>query len=137
MKPGELQSGGYGFYYKGGQPAQPLQQRDVLQDLQAVITPMVSRPRSQEPARPYKELITSPVYFSNEKLQECLASHGLIVDAEVRTLTVQSEKASADMVYDLTDDEIVVLTSNSIEEQPIEKRLEILNNVIGADFPKR
>ena len=137
MKPGELQSGGYGFYYKGGQPAQPLQQRDVLQDLQAVITPMVSHSRSQEPARPYKELITSPVYFSNEKWQECLASHGLIVDAEARTLTVQSEKASADMVYDLTDDEIVVLTSNSIEEQPIEKRLEILNNVIGADFSEK
>lgn len=137
MKPGELQSGGYGFYYKGGQQTQPLQQRDVLQDLQAVITPMVSRTRSQEPARPYKELITSPVYFSNEKWQECLASHGLIVDTEARTLTVQSEKASADMVYDLTDDEIVVLTSNSIEEQPIEKRLEILNNVIGADFSEK
>ena len=137
MKPGELQSGGYGFYYKGGQQTQPLQQRDVLQDLKAVITPMVSRPRSQEPARPYKELITSPVYFSNEKWQECLASHGLIVDTEARTLTVQSEKASADMVYDLTDDEIVVLTSNSIEEQPIEKRLEILNNVIGADFSEK
>lgn len=137
MKPGELQSGGYGFYYKGGQSAQPLQQRDVLQDLQAVITPMVSRPRSQEPARPYKELITSPVYFSNEKWQECLTSHGLIVDAETRALTVQSEKASVDMVYDLTDDEIVVLTSNSIEEQPIEKRLEILNNVIGADFSEK
>ena len=137
MKPGELQSGGYGFYYKGGQQTQPLQQRDVLQDLQAVITPMVSRPRNQEPARPYKELITSPVYFSNEKWQECLASHGLIVDTEARTLTVQSEKASADMVYDLTDDEIVVLTSNSIEEQPIEKRLEILNNVIGADFSRK
>lgn len=137
MKPGEQQSGGYGFYYKGGQPAQPLQQRDVLQDLQTVITPMVSRPRSQEPARPYKELLTSPVYFSNEKWQECLASHGLIVDAEARTLTVQSEKASADMAYDLTDDEIVVLTSNSIEEQPIEKRLEILNNVVGADFSEK
>lgn len=137
MKPGELQSGGYGFYYKGGQQTQPLQQRDVLQNLQAVITPMISRPRSQEPARPYKELITSPVYFSNEKWQECLASHGLIVDTEARTLTVQSEKASADMVYDLTDDEIVVLTSNSIEEQPIEKRLEILNNVIGADFSEK
>ena len=41
MKPGELQSGGYGFYYKGHQQAQPVQQRDVLQDLQAVITPMV------------------------------------------------------------------------------------------------
>ena len=59
MKPGELQSGGYGFYYKGGRQTQPalMQQTDVLQNLQAVITPMVSRPRSQDPARPYKELI--------------------------------------------------------------------------------
>ena len=137
MKPGEMQSGGYGFYYKGGQQAQPIQQRDVLEGLQAVITPMVSRPRSQEPARPYKELIISPVYFSNEKWQECLASHGLIVDAETRTLTVQSEKASADMVYDLRDDEIAVLTSNSIEEQPLEKRLEVLNKVIGEDFSEK
>lgn len=137
MKPGEMQSGGYGFYYKGHQQpreqVQPVRQ-DVLQDLQAVITPMVNKPRSEEPAKPYKELITSPVYFSNEKWQECLSSHGIIVDAEVRTLTVQSETVSADMVYDLTDEEVSVLTSNSIEEHPIEKRLEILNNVIQDDF---
>lgn len=137
MKPGEMQSGGYGFYYKGHQQpreqVQPVRQ-DVLQDLQAVITPMVNKPRSEEPAKPYKELITSPVYFSNEKWQECLSSHGIIVDAEVRTLTVQSETVSADMVYDLTDEEVSLLTSNSIEEHPIEKRLEILNNVIQDDF---
>lgn len=134
MKPGELQSGGYGFYYKGGQPAQPVQQRDVLQELQAVITPMVSRPRSQEPARPYKELISSPVYFSNEKWQECLTTHGLIVDAEKRTLTVQSENASADMVYDLTEEEVKTLVAAPIEEQSVEKRLELLNRIIGVDF---
>lgn len=136
MKPGELQSGGYGFYYKGGQSPQaaPVPQRDVLQELQAVITPMASRPRSVEPARPYKELIASPVYFSNEKWQECLASHGLVVDAGTRTLTVQSERVSADMVYDLTDAELAALTSNSVEEHPVEKRLDILNGVIGADF---
>ena len=119
MKPGELQSGGYGFYYKGGQPEQPVQPRDVLQDLQAAITPMVSRPRSQEPARPYRELVASPVYFSNEKWSECLASHGLIVDAENRTLTVQSENVNADMVYDLTEEEIKTLTSNSLEEHSV------------------
>jgi len=106
----------------------------VLQDLQAAITPIVSRPRSGEPARPYKELITSPVYFSNEKWQECLSSHGLIVDAEARTLTVQSENVPADLVYDLTDEELAVLTSNSLEEHPVEKRLEVLNKVIQADF---
>ena len=137
MKPGELQSGGYGFYYKGGrteQSGQSVGQRDVLQDLQAVITPMVSRLRSTEPARPYKELIASPVYFSNEKWLECLASHGLIVDAERRTLTVQSESVQADMVYDLTEEEVKTLVAASIEEQPIEKRLELLNGIIGADF---
>lgn len=137
MKPGEMQSGGYGFYYKGHQ--QPREQtqavrQDVLQDLQAVITPMVNKPRNEEPAKPYKELITSPVYFSNEKWQECLSSHGIIVDTEARTLTIQSEKVSADMVYDLTDEEVSVLTSNSIEEHPTEKRLETLNNIIQDDF---
>lgn len=134
MKPGELQSGGYGFYYKGGQPAQPIGQQDVLQNLQAVITPLVSRPRSGEPARPYKELIASPVYFSNEKWAECLVSHGLIVDAERRTLTVQSENVNADMVYDLTEEEVRTLVAAPIEEQSVEKRLELLNGVIGADF---
>lgn len=136
MKPGELQSGGYGFYYKGHpqqQPAQPIRQ-DVLQELQAVITPMVGKPRSEEPAKPYKELITSPVYFSNEKWQECLSSHGILVDKEEKTLTIQSEQVHADMVYDITDAELSALTSNSIEEYPIERRLELLNTVIQEDF---
>ena len=98
MKPGEMQSGGYGFYYKGDrQPQAAPVQQDVLQQLEAVIEPMASIPRSREPARPYKELVASPVYFSNEKWQECLASHGLIVDAERRTLTVQSERVEADI----------------------------------------
>ena len=70
IKPGEMQNGGYGFYYKGGQQnmvQQPSQ--DVLSDLQSVIPPVEVRPRSTEPAKPYNELITSKVYFSNEKWQ--------------------------------------------------------------------
>ncbi|MDC7137453.1 hypothetical protein PQG98_14060, partial [Bacteroides zhangwenhongii] len=136
MKPGELQSGGYGFYYKGHQQQQqtlPAQQ-DVLEDLQAVITPLAGKPRSEEPAKPYMELITSPVYFSNEKWQECLSSHGIIIDKEEKTLTIQSEQVNADMVYDLTSDELSALTSNSIEDRPIEKRLELLNTIIHDDF---
>ena len=49
----------------------------------------------------------------------------------IKSLTVQSEKVAADMVYDLTKEETAVLTSNSIEEQPVEKRLEVLNGVIS------
>ncbi len=137
LKPGELQSGAYGFYYKGQQQSPAVSQsdqQDVLQDIQTAITPIVNRPRSNEPALPFKDLISSPVYFTNEKWQECLSSHGIIVDAENKTLTVQSEKVAADMVYDLTDEELTALTSNSIKDYPIDKRLEILNNVIKDDF---
>ena len=133
MKPGELQSGGYGFYYKG-QTQQTVPNQDVLQNLQAVVTPAVTRPRSNDPAKPYKELITSPVYFSNEKWQECLSSHGIIVDAEHKTLTIQSTATNTDMVYDLKDDELKALTSNSIKEVPVNKRLEVLNDIIKDDF---
>ena len=133
MNPGELQSGCYGFYYKG-QAQQPVVNQDVLQNLQAVVTPVVSRPRSNEPAKPYKELITSPVYFSNEKWQECLLSHGIIIDEQSKTLTIQSKATNVDMVYDLKDDELKALTDNSIKKVPIDKRLEILNNVIKDDF---
>lgn len=132
MNPGELQSGGYGFYYKG--QAQQSVNQDVLQNLQAVVTPAVTRPRSDEPAQPYKELITSPVYFSNEKWQECLSSHGIIIDEQSKTLTIQSKATNVDMVYDLKEDELKALTNNSIKQVPINKRLEILNNVIKDDF---
>lgn len=134
MKPGELQSGGYGFYYKGNRQAQSQQERDVLQGLQAVITPMTNRPRSTEPAIPYRELITSPVYFSNEKWQECLSSHGIIIDQKAKTMTIQSERETVDMVYDLSDEETAILTSNSIEEHPSEKRIGLINDIISPDF---
>ena len=135
MKPGELHNGGYGFYYKGGQQnmvQQPSQ--DVLADLQSVITPVVVRPRPQEPAKPYKELITSKVYFSNDKWQECLSSHGIIVDAANKTLTIQSTAAKQDFVYDLTEDEVKKLTNNSIKQVPVQNRIDIINNAIRNDF---
>lgn len=135
MKPGELQNGCYGFYYKGGQQnmvQQPSQ--DVLADLQSVITPVVVRPRPKEPAKPYNELITSKVYFSNDKWQECLSSHGIIVDAANKTLTIQSTAAKQDFVYDLTEDEVKKLTNNSIKQVPVQNRIDIINNAIRNDF---
>lgn len=135
IKPGEMQNGGYGFYYKGGQQnmvQQPSQ--DVLSDLQSVIPPVEVRPRSAEPAKPYNELITSKVYFSNEKWQECLASHGIVIDPTGKTLTVQSTATRQDFVYDLTDEELRKLTSNSIKEVPVQNRIDLINNVIKNDF---
>ena len=57
IEPGEMQSGGYGFYYKGGQQnmvQQPSQ--DVLSDVQSGIPPIEHNPRSIEPAQPYDQL---------------------------------------------------------------------------------
>lgn len=138
IKPGEMQNGGYGFYYKGGQQnmvQQPSQ--DVLSDLQSVIPPVEVRPRSTEPAKPYNELITSKVYFSNEKWQECLASHGIVIDPTSKTLTIQSTATRQDFVYDLTDEELRKLTSNSIKEVPVQNRIDLINNVIKNDFQNK
>lgn len=133
MKPGDLQSGGYGFYYKGQQTA-PVAGQDVLKDLQSVITPIQASNRSTEAAKPYKELITSPVYFTNEKWQECLGSHGITVDAQAKKLTIQSTATQTDFQYDLTDEEVKTLTHNSIKEASVEKRLDMLNEIIKEDF---
>jgi len=133
MKPGELQSGGYGFYFKGQHTA-PVAERDVLKDLQRVIPPIQVIPRNAETAKSYQELIKSPVYFTNEKWQECLNSHGILVDAQAKKLTIQSTATQADFQYDLTDEEVKTLTSNSIKEASVEERLTMLNEIIKEDF---
>ena len=134
MKPGELQNGGYGFYYKGQQSTYQQPKQDVLADLQAVITPVEVAPRKTEPAKPYKELITSNVYFTDEKFRECLDSHGIVIDPEKKTLTIQSTATKQDFVYDLTDEELKKLTSNSTKEVSVQARLDLLNEVIKGDF---
>jgi hypothetical protein len=134
MKPGELQNGGYGFYYKGEQQKAQVPEKDVLEDLKSVIIPIEVRPRPQEPALAYNMLITSNVYFSNEKWQEVLSSHGIVVDKEAKTLTIQSSTAQQDFVYDITPEEANKLTSNSIKDVPVEERLNLINGIIKNDF---
>ena len=134
MKPGELQSGGYGFYYKGQTQQAQVPQQDVLTNLQAVITPVAIPARPKEDAKPYNELVTSNVYFTNEKWRECLESHGLVLDPERKTLTVQSAATKQDFVYDLTDEELKTLNSNSLKEASLDKRIDTLNTVISKDF---
>ena len=133
LRPGELQSGGYGYYYKGTTQT-TTQAADPLRDMQTIFPQVVTRPRPQEPAKPYKELITSNVYFTNEKWQEVLSSHGIVVDAAKKTLTIQSTAAQQDFVYDLTDDELKKLTANSLKESSLNERIGILNNIISGDF---
>ena len=134
IKPGELMNGGYGFYYKGDQAKSPEPMKDVLAELETVIEPVAAVERTTHPAIPYNEAITSDVYFTNEKWQEVLSSHGLVVDAQTRTLTVQSASSPADLQYDLTAEELQRLTSNSLKDVPLAERIATINGIIGNDY---
>ena len=134
MKPGELMNGGYGFYYKGDQAKSPEPMKDVLAELETVIEPVAAVERTTHPAIPYNEAITSDVYFTNEKWQEVLSSHGLVVDAQTRTLTVQSASSPADLQYDLTPEELQRLTSNSLNDVPLAERIATINGIISTDY---
>lgn len=134
IKPGELSAGGYGFYYKGRQP-QAQQTVDPLAELKSALpTVQVIERKPAETAVPYKEAITSDVYFTNEKWQEVLSSHGIIVDSDKKTVTIQSSEAPADLQYDLKPDELKKLTANDLKTASVQQRLDVLNNVIGKDF---
>jgi len=137
QKPGELQTGGYGFYYKGapqGATQGTVPQQDVLAQMKTVIQPIPQPERPKDPAMPYNQAITSDVYFSNEKWQEVLKTHGIVIDHEKKTVTIQSSAEQADFVYDLSDGEVAKLTNNSIKEVPVADRIRILNGVILDDF---
>ena len=138
MKPGELQNGGYGFYYKGSVSAPRAYDirtgEDVLADLRTVVPEIQQRPASAEKAKPYSEFITSDVYFSKDKWNEVLSSHGIVVDERAGTLTIQSSAINRDLVYDLREDELASLTSDSVKDIPVTERLEIINGIIGKDY---
>ena len=136
MRPGELTSGGYGFYYNPkSQPRVPSQ--DVMQQLSQIKVEDIQKPRSTEPAIPYSELwgnsqVTNG--FTNMKFKECLDSHGLLIDTEKKTLTVQSNGAKYDKEYQLTDDEYRILMSNRLDKVSLQERTDLINKVIGQDF---
>ena len=135
IKPGELSAGGYGFYYKGGQQQAQQQTVDPLAELKTVLpTIQVIERKPSDTAMPYKEAITSDVYFTNEKWQEVLSSHGIVIDSDKKTVTIQSSEAPADLQYDLKPDELKKLNANDLKTASVQQRLDVLNNVIGKDF---
>lgn len=153
MRPGELKSGGYGFYWKGNMEnaqAAGAQQRPVVIDPLLGFHPDTDDkqqgaeqetihvvPRPTTPAIPYNEAITSPVYFSKEKFLEVLSSHGLVVNEGDKTLTVQSSAHDYDITYDLSEEQLAKLSNNSVKDVSVESRLNILNEVVGNDFKDR
>ena len=158
VKPGEMLSGGYGFYFKGHQKETPVEVLDQISiepkikpleaaprpqgvldqiSIEPKIKPLEAVPRPQGQGIPYSSVITSDVYFSNDKFQEVLKSHGIVIDAEKKTLTIQSNLSKVDLQYDLKPEEIQKLTANKVSGKgsvSVDARLAIINDIISKDF---
>lgn len=138
IRPGELKSGGYGYYYKGDSQQQSQARTvDPMEQLKVSFPPIETKPRSNEPAVAYKDVITSPVYFTNEKWQEVLSSHGIVIDDKDRTLTIQSAATEHDIKVNLTNDQYIKLTDNSLKSTSLQARLDIINAAMANDFMVR
>ena len=134
IRPGELKSGSYGYYYKGGQQQTPARTIDPMEQLKVSFPPIETKPRSTEPAIAYKDVINSPVYFTNEEWQEVLSSHGIVIDDKDRTMTIQSAATEHDIKVNLTNEQYIKLTDNSLKSTSIQARLDIINAVMANDF---
>ena len=136
VKPGEMLSGGYGFYFKGHQKETPVEVLDLI-SIEPKIKPLEAAPRPQGQGIPYSSVITSDVYFSNDKFQEVLKSHGIVIDEAKKTLTIQSNLSKVDLQYDLKPEELQKLMANKVSGKggvSVDARLAIINEVIGKDF---
>lgn len=142
LRPGELQSGSYGYYYKGQSSAVQSGSanhngqtgEDVLAGMMKVDPePVEFPPRPKEAALLYKEHISSDVYFTNDKFLEVLKEHGIIVDSKNHQLKIQSADAP-NKEYDLSEAQFKKLTSNDLSEVSVQQRLDIINDIIKIDF---
>ena len=135
IKPGEARSGGYGFYYKGHQQQTSVDILDQI-TIDAKIKPLEAAPRPQEQGLPYKQEIIADtdIYFNNQKWQNILASHGIVINADKSTITIQSNLSKVDLSYDLKPEELKKLTNEKVSEVSVAERLAIINEVIKNDF---
>lgn len=145
LRPGELRSGSYGYYYHGQSQASDDYAEgsrasrgqvvdDPIKTLDGIFVPVKSQDRSKDPAIPYSEQIKSDVYFSTESWQKVLSSHGIIIDADKMQLTVQSAATPYDKIYNLSDKEVSRLLSNDPANVSVQQRLDLINGIIGGQF---
>lgn len=145
LKPGELKTGDYGFYDKGNQ------QTDALSNVEITAKPKeLVRPKGQSISiDEYNNGYSAALTFSGEGFRKVLASHGIVIDKENKTLTIQSDGVNKDLQYKLTDDELNKILYDKLKFTTVKKgketihnktapnvkeRLEVINNVIAKDF---
>ena len=89
---------------------------------------------SQQEAKPYDELIKSPEKFNGERFEKCLNSHGIEIDRESNRLIVNSTETNRKYDYHLSPQDMDKLLSNSLEQSPMDRRLDLVNIIIARDF---
>ena len=141
LKPGELKSGSYGFYDKGNQ------QTDVLDNLEIKTKPKIlERPKGQ--SEPLDKVMGTTLYPTPELFQHMLASHGVIINEKDKTLTIKSSSVNKDLQYKLTDDEVGKLMAENFKDTgkkgnkgknvvTVDERIAILNQAIEGDFAEK
>lgn len=135
LKPGEMASGAYGFYYKGNRQSEVGQDKNEGRDSSEVLIDARLQPAKRENGRavPYSDEITTPVYFTQEKFLNILKSHGLEIDTNSKTLVVKSSATRVNTGYELTQQELNDILSLD-KKKTLDDRLKVLNNVIVGDF---
>ena len=141
LKPGELKSGSYGFYDKGNQ------QTDVLDNLEIKTKPKIlERPKGQ--SEPLDKVMGTTLYPTPELFQHMLASHGIIINEKDKTLTIKSSSVNKDLQYKLTDEELGKLMAENFKDTgkkgnkgknvvTVDERIAILNQAIEGDFAEK
>lgn len=148
LKPGELKTGDYGFYDKG------YRQQDVLAGMSIDVKPKVLvRPKGE--AFTLKELLNGysvDMTFSGQGFNRVLATHGIVIDKDHKTLTIKSDGVNQNLQYKLTDSELNTILNDKLKytqgegskQKVINKdapgvsdRLDVINKIINVDFAEK
>ena len=72
------------------------------------------------------------------QLKEVLATHGIDIDEKKKVMYIRPLTARVDVRYNLKDEDLKILTANNWRAQGnMEKRLEVINGIIGQDFNEK
>ena len=83
---------------------------------------------------PLNRLVPEEAVFSNDRWLEALSSHGIIIDADKKTLEMQSTGSQYDVIFDLSDEEYGLLTNPSLKEASLSQRLDAINALTESTF---
>ena len=151
VKPGEMISGGYGFYYKGNGP------QNNLNNAVQKIEPQILKPAPRN--KVVEGFYSAKTCNNNPKLwNTILDSHGIVVDRDKGTVTIQSKALRADVTFSEEDDPQIrkklsaIMCDNFVvdSKKPVkgvtindekakkgyslEERVFLLNQIIGSKF---